>query len=135
MRTLRAMRRLQPDPVPDDLVRQILHAGTCAPGGQNAQRRAFLVVTDPASKRFFGERYHCWTRERFGDRLKDVNDPKPTGWRLKAALHLAAKMHEAPVLLLCCGGAIGRSMSLLNKARGSRHLLTLRSIPACRTFC
>jgi nitroreductase len=27
----RAMRRLKPDPVPDELVRKILRAGVCAP--------------------------------------------------------------------------------------------------------
>ena len=29
--TTRAMRRLKPDPVPDELVQRILEAGTCAP--------------------------------------------------------------------------------------------------------
>ncbi len=30
METTRAMRRLKPDPVPDELIRKILHAGVCA---------------------------------------------------------------------------------------------------------
>ena len=41
------MRRLKPDPVPDELLRKILEAGTAAPSGGNAQLWRFLVVTDP----------------------------------------------------------------------------------------
>ena len=33
MRTTRAMRRLKPDPVPDELVHRILEAGICAASG------------------------------------------------------------------------------------------------------
>jgi hypothetical protein len=33
IRTTRSMRRLKPDPVPNELVRKILEAGLCAPSG------------------------------------------------------------------------------------------------------
>ena len=33
MRTTRSMRRLKPDPVPNELIRKILEAGVCAPSG------------------------------------------------------------------------------------------------------
>ena len=46
MRTTRAMRRLKPDPVPDELIRQILEAGVCAANGGNNQPWRFLVVKD-----------------------------------------------------------------------------------------
>ena len=49
--TMRAMRRLKPDPVPDALVAKILRAGVCAPNGANTQRWRFLVVKDPAVKK------------------------------------------------------------------------------------
>lgn len=101
--TLRAMRRLKPDPVPDAVIQKILAAGTCAPSGQNLQRWAFLVVTDPAGKRFFGERYDYWMRDRFSSLLSHVNDPTPDGRLMKAAMHLSEHLHEAPVLLFCCG--------------------------------
>jgi len=101
--TLRAMRRLKPDPVPDAVIQKVLAAGTCAPSGQNLQRWAFLVVTDPAGKRFFGERYDYWMRDRFGSLLSQVNDPTPDGRLMKAAMHLSEHLHEAPVLLFCCG--------------------------------
>ena len=45
-RTTRAMRRLKPDPVPDELVRKILRAGMNAASGGNSQRWGFLVIKD-----------------------------------------------------------------------------------------
>ena len=47
MSTMRAMRRLKPDPVPDELINKILQAGQWAPSGGNTQRWRFLVVKDP----------------------------------------------------------------------------------------
>jgi hypothetical protein len=44
IRTTRSMRRLKPDPVPNELIRKILEAGVCAPSGGNMQRGRFLVI-------------------------------------------------------------------------------------------
>lgn len=46
MRTMRAMRRLAPDPVPDELLERLVEAATWAPSGSNAQAFDFVVVTD-----------------------------------------------------------------------------------------
>jgi nitroreductase len=46
MRTMRAMRRLKPDPVPDELLDQIVEAATWAPSGGNLQGYHYVVVTD-----------------------------------------------------------------------------------------
>ena len=35
IRTTRSMRRLKPDPVPNELIRKTLEAGVCAPSGGN----------------------------------------------------------------------------------------------------
>ena len=48
---MRAMRRLKPDPVPDDLIRKILLAGQAAANGGNTQRWRFLVLKDPEIKK------------------------------------------------------------------------------------
>ena len=37
MSTQRAIRRLKPDPIPDELVRKVIEAGTHAPNGANVQ--------------------------------------------------------------------------------------------------
>jgi nitroreductase len=48
---MRAMRRLKPDPVPDELIKKILQAAQWAPSGGNTQRWRFLVVKDPEIKK------------------------------------------------------------------------------------
>ena len=47
----RSMRRLKPDPVPDELISKILQAGAAAANGGNTQKWRFLVVKDPAIKK------------------------------------------------------------------------------------
>lgn len=101
--SMRAMRRLKPDPVPDEMIRKVIAAATCAPSGMNTQRWAFLVVTDAEGKRFFGERYDYWLKARFGDQLTQVDTATPMGRTIRAAVHLSEHMHEVPALIFCCG--------------------------------
>lgn len=104
MHSLRAMRRLKPDPVPLNLIRRVLAAGTQAPSGQNTQPWSFVVVRDPATKRFIQERYHRAMTQRFGAFLPlpdDLNIPEARN--LRAAMFLSEHLHETPVLLVVCG--------------------------------
>lgn len=55
--TTRAMRRVRPDPVPDEVVKDILDAGVRAPSGGNNQNWRFLVVTDPVVRSGLGPLY------------------------------------------------------------------------------
>ena len=48
MSTMRAMRRLRPDPVPGDLLDRLIQAAVWGPSGGNMQRFEYVVVTDPA---------------------------------------------------------------------------------------
>ena len=48
--TTRSMRRLKPDPVPDEMIKTILEAGTAAANGGNNQTWRFLVIKDQAIK-------------------------------------------------------------------------------------
>lgn len=111
MYSLRSMRKLKADPVPDELIWKIIDAGTRAPSGGNTQPWRFLVVRDAASKQFLQERY-----KRGWDRYVQANmkaaaeapvpaTPEEAAARMKmvtAATHLAEHLHEAPVLLLVC---------------------------------
>ena len=101
--SMRAMRRLKPDPVPKALLEKILSAGIQAPSGQNTQPWAFLVLTETANKKFFGDRYNYWLRERFGDLLLKNDTSSPYGRTINAARHLGDHMHEAPVILMVFG--------------------------------
>ncbi len=46
----RAIRQFKPDPVPHDLIQQILEAATRAPSGGNRQPWAFVIVEDQSKK-------------------------------------------------------------------------------------
>ena len=64
IRTTRSMRRLKPDPVPNELIRKILEAGVCAPSGRNMQRWRFLVIRDPKVKETVGALYkRAWDEQ------------------------------------------------------------------------
>ncbi len=107
MFTQRALRRLKPDPVPDELLWRVLEAGTKAPSGGNSQVWRFMVIREPTRKRFVQERY-----KRAWDQYASANlaaataqnqPPSPQQLRmLRSAVHLAEHMHEAPVLVLVC---------------------------------
>ena len=101
--SMRAMRRLKPDPVSKDLLEKIMSAGIQAPSGQNTQPWAFLVLTETANKKFFGDRYNYWLKERFGDLLLKNDTSSPYGRTINAARHLGDHMHEAPVILMVFG--------------------------------
>jgi len=51
MYTARALRRLKPDLVPDELITRVLDAAIRAPSGGNAQNWIFIVVRDEAQRR------------------------------------------------------------------------------------
>src|SRR6266481_2837911 len=53
----RAIRRLKPDPVPEELITQILDAAIRAPSGGNAQSWGFVVVRDPDLRQRLGVIY------------------------------------------------------------------------------
>ena len=46
-----SVRRLRPDPVPDDVITKILDAAIRAPSGSNAQSWLFIVVKDAETRR------------------------------------------------------------------------------------
>ena len=55
--TLRAMRALHPDPVPESDLRYLVEAATQAASGSNQQHWAFVVVTDADQRRRIGDVY------------------------------------------------------------------------------
>ncbi len=105
--TTRAMRRLKPDPVPDELIRKILQAGVCAANGGNTQRWRFLVVKDPTIKKQVQVHYKRAFDEVIGPRY--LNSEPPPGvtreryLRQHAAVeYLTDHFHEAPVWIVAC---------------------------------
>jgi len=105
IRTTRSMRRLKPDPVPNELIRKILEAGVCAPSGGNMQRWRFLVIRDAKIKETVGVLYKRAWDEQVAPRYRS-GEPAPGTSRerfermLAAAEYLAAHIHEAA--RTCC---------------------------------
>ena len=50
MSTLRAVRRIRPDPIPSDVLRRVLTAATWAPTGGNHQPWRMIAVQDAGLK-------------------------------------------------------------------------------------
>jgi nitroreductase len=106
LRTARAIRRLRPDPVPFALVRKVCEAGTFAPSGGNRQPWVFVAVSEPDRRAFVAERYRRAFDAYAAKAVEAARDPAfPEAGRrnLKAAMHLAEHLHEAPVHLFVAG--------------------------------
>lgn len=106
IRTTRAIRRLRPDPVPIALIRKVCEAGTFAPSGGNRQPWYFIAVTDPERRAFVAERYRTGFSSYIAPALeaaKAPDYPEQKRRNLKAAVHLAEHLHEAPVHLFVAG--------------------------------
>ncbi len=107
MHTTRAMRRLKPDPVPDELIRKILAAGQAAASGGNSQRWRFLVIKDPEIKKKVQVYYKRAFDEVVGPRYH-TSEPPPGVTRERymrqhaAVQYLTEHFHEAPVWIVAC---------------------------------
>jgi nitroreductase len=107
IKTTRSMRRLKPDPVPNELIRKTLEAGVCAPSGGNMQRWRFLVIRDLKIKETVGVHYKRAWDEQVATRYR-AGHPAPGMSReqflrlIEAAEYLAAHIHEAPVWIVPC---------------------------------
>lgn len=106
IRTTRAIRRLKPDPVPIELVKKVCEAGTFAPSGGNRQPWMFVAVTDPEKRAQIATLY----REVFDayiapavEAAQDPGYPEAKRKNMRAAMYLAAHLHEAPVHLFVAG--------------------------------
>lgn len=105
--TTRAMRRLKPDPVPDELIAKILRAGACAPNGGNTQKWRFLVIKDRKIKDEVAVWYKKAFDEWIGPRYRSSEPPpgvtKERYLRQVAAVeYLTDHYAEAPVWIVAC---------------------------------
>jgi nitroreductase len=97
------MRRLKPDPVPMEMIWQVLNAGVQAPSGQNTQPWKFVLVADPQRKKWFADRYTRAIETRFRAGQGTESRKANPGRQMKALYYQMDHMHEAPFLLLVCG--------------------------------
>lgn len=103
----RALRRLRPDPLPDEVLFQLLDAAIRAPSGQNAQDWRFVVITDGELRR----RMQAWAEDGWSRYQPTYADdpslmdelPRTQRLSLKSVAHLATHLAEAPAIIAVCG--------------------------------
>ena len=102
IRTQRAIRRFNPDPVPDASLRTVLEAATRAPSSANRQPWRFIVIREEEPKRLLAEWY-----------LDSWKATYPNWQPARAALRIASNVYSSadylahhmagvPMLILVC---------------------------------
>ena len=107
MSTLRAVRRLQSEPIPRELVSRLFEAATWAPTGGNAQPWRAIAVMAAEPKARLAELYAArWTDYAAGNRrlLADADEETriAVGKALDAGDYLAEHLHEVPLIAVFC---------------------------------
>jgi nitroreductase len=105
--TTRAVRRLRSDPIPEPVLRRVLRAASWAPSGGNREPWHVIAVRDPARKRGLAELYReLWSAYATERRALLAKLPEPLRAPHEKALaagdHLAAHLHEVPVIAAFC---------------------------------
>lgn len=107
MSTLRAVRRLRPEPIPDEVLQRILQAAAWAPSGGNVQPWRIVAVRDEQKRAAIGDLYRPqW--QVYGENARHnldslTGEAKSKRERmLDACDYLGEKMGEAPVILVFC---------------------------------
>ena len=107
--TTRAMRRVKPDPIPEDVQRRVLDAAVRAPTGGNSQNWRFLLVDDPKVRAALGPLYReciaiLWSniyKERMEAAMADPESPTSRAdlTMKKSVDHAAEHFEDYPLLL------------------------------------
>src|SRR5271170_4510962 len=97
----RSLRRFKPDPVPDDVMRQVLDAAIRAPSGSSSQNWILLVVRDPQVRSALGEIYRKAARAltaEYADRALPAHlESRQFNLMRKSSTYLFDHLAEAPV--------------------------------------
>lgn len=106
MSTLRAVRRLKPDPIPADKLERVLQAACWAPTGGNVQPWRVIVVRSPERKQALQDIYRPeWQQYTVGVRERMATyrigqDADAFERIIAAGDHLADHLAEAPAILM-----------------------------------
>ena len=109
--TTRAMRRVSEDPIPEDVLQQMVDAGIRAPSGSNRQGWKFILVTDPEIRNQLGDLYReAWdfyVKEFYGGTLdlgaSNVLDDEKAEQVVritKSATWLSENFHKVPAMFV-----------------------------------
>jgi nitroreductase len=104
MSSMRAMRRLRPDPVPDELLQRLVEAATWAGTGSFLQRYSFVIVTDRAQ---IAQLAAIWRAvEQFylatSSSVPDGTTPEKYARTIDAVEYQAAHFEDTPAVIVPC---------------------------------
>ena len=105
MFSCRAMRRIKPDPVPEELLRKLVESGNQAPTGSNVQNVRWVVVRDPETKRLLAEenRKHITAYMAADPVVELPHQSQAKRDRMReAVIWQMEHMHEIPALVIAC---------------------------------
>ena len=101
--TQRAIRRFKPDPVPRELVHEVLKAAIRAPSASNTQPWRFVVVTDPDLREKLGLLYsEAQDRRDARNAQLGIEHATQSDQVGASADYLRDHMGQVPVLVLVC---------------------------------
>ena len=95
----RAQRELKPDPVPEDLIEQILEAATHAPSAMNSQPWRFVVVQDASVRRAIAD----GARAAWEGFARGMTDDQTTPGFKAVDRWAMSGLAKAPVIIVLCG--------------------------------
>jgi nitroreductase len=95
------MRRIRPDPVPEELLVELIDAANQAPSGSNSQRARWIVVRDPAVKRQLADQNRRHAEPYIAADVSNPATPKLKRM-LDAVVWQMEHMHEIPALIVAC---------------------------------
>lgn len=109
--SLRAIRRLKPDPIPDEDIWTILDAARQAPNGGNQQGWHFVVIRDPEIREKFGTLYRkaWWAKRNDAGYFK----PEDLPGHFLSAMGLADVIGDAPAIVVVCSTESGSRESVI----------------------
>ncbi len=106
--TLRAIRRLKPDPIADADLRDILEAAIRAPSGGNVQPWRFLVLHDEQVRHQFAGLYReAWWAKRKDQGINGPEDISANDKVAQSAMRLTDEIGSAPAIVLVCATVRG----------------------------
>jgi nitroreductase len=126
MRTLRAVRRLKPDPIPDAVLQRVLEAATFAPTGGNAQPWRAVVVRDPAKKQtlaaLYSERWFAYSAHHRKLIARAPAEAIAKAERMLAAGdYLASHFAQTPAVVIFCFNP--QLMALTDEKQNRPHVV------------
>ncbi len=109
--TTRAMRRVSEDPIPDNILKQMVDAGIRAPSGSNRQGWKFIVVTDLEIRNQLGDLYreawNFYVKEFYGgtsdlgaSNVLDDEKAEQVVRITKSATWLSENFHKVPAMFV-----------------------------------